>query len=251
MARGELSFSAVRALTRVADPENEADLLDLARGCTTQQLERIVRGWRRGSREDEAALERERHESRTFSVFPDDDGMYAVRGRLDPEVGALFMRAIEAASDALFRERPVPAAMQSEAARAKAARQLRADAIALVAERAMAVGFGGAGQVHGEARPGHDDRTGHDDRSDPKEHMCRNAPLSGTRAERYQVLLHADADTLTQNGEPGRSELEDGTRVSAELGIPLTLLAPICSGEQRGESSGWRGGLSPDVGGVR
>jgi len=42
MSRGELSFSAVRALTPVATPENEADLLDLARGCTTAQLERIV-----------------------------------------------------------------------------------------------------------------------------------------------------------------------------------------------------------------
>ena len=113
MARGELSFSAVRALTRVADAENEADLLDLARGCTTQQLERIVRAFRRGNRKDEAALERERHESRTFSVFPDDDGMYAVRGRLDPEVGALLMRALEAAGDALFQARPVPAPLQS------------------------------------------------------------------------------------------------------------------------------------------
>ena len=32
MARGELSFSQVRALTRVADAGNEGDLLELARG---------------------------------------------------------------------------------------------------------------------------------------------------------------------------------------------------------------------------
>jgi len=107
MARGELSFSAVRALTRVAQPENEGDLLELARGCTTAQIEHMVRGWRRGSRKDEATLERELHETRTLSVFPDEEGMYVVRGRLDPEVGALLMRAIEAASDALFRERRV------------------------------------------------------------------------------------------------------------------------------------------------
>ena len=43
MSRGKLSFSMVRALTRVATPENEADLLDLARGCTAAQLEKIVR----------------------------------------------------------------------------------------------------------------------------------------------------------------------------------------------------------------
>ncbi|MHB1194056.1 MAG: DUF222 domain-containing protein [Longimicrobiales bacterium] len=89
MARGELSFSQIRALSRVATADNEGDLLELARGCTTAQLERVVRGWKRGSRQDEAALERERHERRTFSVFPDDEGMYVVRGKLPPEVGAL------------------------------------------------------------------------------------------------------------------------------------------------------------------
>ena len=40
--------------------------------------------------------------------------------------------------------------------------------------------------------------------------------VSGSRAERYQVMLHVDADTLKEDGEPGQSELEDGTRVSAE-----------------------------------
>ena len=105
MSRGELSFSAVRALTRVATPENETDLLDLARGCTTAQLERMVRGFKLGSRQDEADREKERFESRTFSVFPDEEGMYEVKGRLTPEVGALLMRAVEAASDALYREK--------------------------------------------------------------------------------------------------------------------------------------------------
>ncbi len=104
MARGELSFSQVRALTRVATPENEGDLLDLARGTTVAQLERMVRGFRRGSRRDEAAWERANHESRTLSVFPDEEGMYVVRGRIVPEVAAVLMRAIEASGDALYRE---------------------------------------------------------------------------------------------------------------------------------------------------
>jgi len=110
MSKGELSFTAVRALTRVATPENEGDLLELARGCTAAQLERVVRAYKRGSRQDEAAIERERFDSRTLSVFPDDDGMYVVKGKLTPEVGALLMRAVEAADDALFRGRrcPVP-----------------------------------------------------------------------------------------------------------------------------------------------
>ena len=182
MSRGELSFSKVRALSRVATPENEGDLLDLARGCTAAQLERVVRGFKLGSRQDEVERERERLESRRLSVFPDDEGMYEVKGRLTPEQGALLMRAIEAASDSLYREKSVSAETSSQGSA-----RLRADALALLAERALAAGFGGG------------------------------APVSGTKAERYQVLLHVDAETLKSDGSGlGQSELEDGTRVSAE-----------------------------------
>jgi len=194
MSRGELSFSAVRALTRVATPDNEADLLDLARGATTAQLERMVRGFKLGSRQDEAEREKERFESRTFSVFPDEEGMYAVKGRLTPEIGALLMRAVEAASDSLYHERKNVSAETSF----RDAAHRRADALALVAERALAAGFG------------------------------ENAPVSGTKAERYQVLLHVDEDTLKSDGSGlGQSELEDGTRVSAETSRRLSCDAAV------------------------
>ncbi len=232
MERGELSFSQVRALTRIATPENEADLLELASGCTTAQLERVVRSWRLGRRKDEATRERERHETRTFSVFPDDDGMYRVKGRLEPEVAAVLMRAIEAAGDALYRRdrrsaaaAKACAALSGEDETRRAAAQRRADALGLLAERALAAGFGGAdgaegggsGTVEGKAVEGAGAET---------------APISGTRAERFQVVLHVEEATLTQatlteagtRGEndptcldPGpRSHLDDGTRVAAE-----------------------------------
>ncbi len=200
MSRGELSFSAVRALTRVATPENETDLLDLARGCTAAQLERVVRGFKLGSRQDETERERVRHESREFSVFPDEEGMYVVRGRLTPEIGALVMRAVEAASDAIFRERGLAEAPENGSAEPseRAATQRRADAIGVVAERALAAGFGDS--------------------------------LSGTRAERYQVVLHVDSDTLSQDDSGlGRSELEDGTRVSYETSRRLSCDASVVS----------------------
>lgn len=41
-------------------------------------------------------MEEARRESRNFSALPGDDGRYVVKGRLDPEVGALLMRAVEA-----------------------------------------------------------------------------------------------------------------------------------------------------------
>ena len=184
MEQGELSFAKVRALTRVATPESEGDLLELALSSTAAQLERTVRAWRRFSRWDEGEIERMRHRSRCFSVFPDEDGMYVVRGRLDPEVGAMLMRAIDAAGDALFR-----ADTSEDTSEEIEPKQRRADAVGLLAERALAVGF--------DAREG--------------------ADVSGTRAERYQVVLHVEAPTLEGESEPGRSELEDGTRVSAEM----------------------------------
>jgi len=242
MARGELSFSKVRALSRVATPANEGDLLACAQGATTAQVERMVRGYRKGSRRDEVEREKERHHNRSFAVFPDVDGMYVVRGRLPPELGALVMRAVEAASDALYREgrRGTRAGREEEeeeawdrilealeereereereAERGRARRdtereaaQRRADALGLLAERALGAGFGGD-----------------------------EAPVSGSRAERYQVVVHVEAETLMEEGSEeggevgagwgreagkgpggcgcgcGRSELDDGTRVSAE-----------------------------------
>jgi len=197
MARGALSFSQVRALTRVARPETETDLVELAEGCTVSQLERMVRAWRTSNRLDEAERERVRHESRTFVAYPDEEGMCVGYFRLDPEVGAKLMRAVEAASDVLYRERspmPVgPAESQRQAA------QRRADAIDLVAERALAAGFGA---------------------EDPK-------TLSGSRADRTQVVLHVEPETLEAEGEPGMSELEDGTRVSRESSRRLSCDASL------------------------
>jgi Domain of unknown function (DUF222) len=51
LARGELSYSKVRALTRVATPETEARLLAVGRAGTAAHVERIVRGWRRVDRQ--------------------------------------------------------------------------------------------------------------------------------------------------------------------------------------------------------
>jgi hypothetical protein len=56
---------------------------------------------------------------------------------------------------------------------------------------------------------------------------CGTVPISGTRAERYQVMLHVDMDTLSADGEPGRSELEEGVRVSGETSRRLSCDAAL------------------------
>jgi hypothetical protein len=103
MSRGELSFSKVRALSRLAEvlePEQEAEVVEIARSFSTAELEKLVRGWRTLERGDELKVEERRHRSRRLTVVPSEDGMYLVRGKLPAEVGALLMRAVEAASDA-------------------------------------------------------------------------------------------------------------------------------------------------------
>ena len=104
MQRGEISYAKVRALTRVATPANEERLLDIAYAGTAAHVERVVRAWRRCDRVEAAREAERRHLHRALHTWVDDDGMLMIRGRLTPELGAVVQRALDAASDALFRE---------------------------------------------------------------------------------------------------------------------------------------------------
>ncbi|PYN99731.1 MAG: hypothetical protein DMD91_12025, partial [Candidatus Rokuibacteriota bacterium] len=68
LARGEISFSKVRAVTRVATPDTEEQLLVIARSGTAAHVERIVRAWRRVDRVAEARETAGCHKSRGLHV---------------------------------------------------------------------------------------------------------------------------------------------------------------------------------------
>jgi hypothetical protein len=135
LARGELSYSKVRALTRVATPETEARLVEVGRAGTAAHVEKIVRGWRRVDRHIEHQEAEARHHGRSLQVYADDDGMVVVRGRLEPEVGAVLVRALEAARAALAVRTP------TEWPEPPTSGQLRADALGLLAETALQHGL--------------------------------------------------------------------------------------------------------------
>ena len=137
MQRGAISYAKVRALTRVATPDNEASLLDFAQAGTAAQTERLVRAWRRVDDAAAAAQEESRHLHRQLSTWVDDDGMVVIRGRLTPEVGAVVQRALEAAADRLFREAQGARRVEQLADEVTPA-QRRADALGLLAESALA-----------------------------------------------------------------------------------------------------------------
>jgi Domain of unknown function (DUF222) len=103
LAHGKLSYAKVRALTRVATPETEERLLTVGLAGTACHVERIVRGWRRVDRIAEARETARRHNCRSLRVYQDEDGMVVVRGRLEPEAGAVLMKALEAARETLYQ----------------------------------------------------------------------------------------------------------------------------------------------------
>jgi hypothetical protein len=182
LARGELSYAKVRALTRVATPQTEERLLAVGHAGTADHVERIVRGWRRMDRKAESAENARRHASRALHVYQDEDGMVTVRGRLAPEVGALLVQALAAAREALYQRTRLSVGGSTDVpAETPTMAQQQADALALLAETALHHGI------------------------DP------SAP-----ADRYQVVVHVDATVLADPDAPGQSVLEDGTHVSAE-----------------------------------
>lgn len=101
---GELSYSKVRAITRVATPELEESLLELARHATASQLEQIVREYRKADA-DESRTAESRHASRYLRSWTDEEGMVVIKARLSPEDGAVVLAAIEVAKAALGEAR--------------------------------------------------------------------------------------------------------------------------------------------------
>jgi hypothetical protein len=192
MRRGEISYSKVRALTRIATPANEQDLLSFARAGTAAHVERLVRGMRRVDGLAAGDGEKRRQAARYLRAYTDEDGMVVVTGRLAPEAGAALLCALDAGVQALYghprehrehREHTGQPAgdPQEAAAEDVSVEQRRADALGLVAESALAAGL------------------------DP-----------GSRGDRYQVVVHVDAEVLAGGGEAGASWLADGTHVAAE-----------------------------------
>src|SRR5688572_11133610 len=74
MARGELSYSKVRAITRVAQPETEEVLLSIALHGTAHHVETTVRWFRRAQQTEELSREARQQATRraTFSYDEDD-----------------------------------------------------------------------------------------------------------------------------------------------------------------------------------
>ncbi|MGM0658050.1 MAG: DUF222 domain-containing protein [Pseudomonadota bacterium] len=187
--RGTVSFSKVRAMTRVATPENEGYLMQIADHGTASHVEKLVRQFRRVKRIEAMEQENARHELRELSWYVDDDGSYVFRARLTPEQGERVARAIEAAVDEEFQEqKDVPAETSERPAteqQSEPVAQRRADAL----ERMADAFFG-------------------------KSSNAESSIVTG--GDRCTINLHTTPDTLAADGDTAEAELESGASVSAE-----------------------------------
>ena len=97
--RGELSYSRVRAVCRIAQPHDQHEWVDLARNATAPQLERIVADTIRAVRAAQPGQAEVQAAARRLTWFFDDDGMCHVSGVLPPEVGALLVKLVATERD--------------------------------------------------------------------------------------------------------------------------------------------------------
>ncbi|MEX2334483.1 MAG: DUF222 domain-containing protein, partial [Pseudohongiella sp.] len=103
-ASGAISYSKVRAMTRSATPHNESYLLNIARHGTAHHMEMLVRKYQRTQRLEQSQAKNTDGDAaaaqfagRELHWHYDDDGMLVIRGRLTPEDGAMFIKALDGA----------------------------------------------------------------------------------------------------------------------------------------------------------
>lgn len=181
---GRISYSKVRAMTRVATAQNEEYLLMIADHGTASHVERLVRNYRKIKRSEALERDKQHHALRELNWYIDDDGSYVLKARLSPEQGARITLALDSAMAAICEEQYHAAADVSAETSVYTETPIaarRADALERLAE----------------------------------------AYLSGDESaarggDRYTLHLHTDINTLQEDGEGAESELAAGGCVSAE-----------------------------------
>ena len=91
-----ISYSKVRAITRVATPDTDAMLLAIAEGSSAAQLESLVRTYERVGKSDSGRASSEQRRSLSWYY---DDGMLVITAAVPAERGALVIKALQQVVD--------------------------------------------------------------------------------------------------------------------------------------------------------
>ncbi|MCJ8268396.1 MAG: HNH endonuclease, partial [Psychrosphaera sp.] len=92
---GELSYSKVRTMTRVATDDNEAILIKVAMCGTANHLVKLVRKYQRVDKNQEPIDKGDEYQQRKLDCYQDDEGMWVIRARLPQVEGGLMVKALE------------------------------------------------------------------------------------------------------------------------------------------------------------
>ena len=212
---GRLSYSKVRAVTRVATAETEDSLLNIALHGTAAHVERTVKGFRRVLRvleRDEAEAAQER---RYLDCRRECDGSVRIEGRLAPEVGELLLKALEAAQ----------AELDERAGEAETAGAVTADVDAEHTD----VPAGTSEAQTAQQKPldtatenvpaGTPRRSVSQRRADALGHILERfvaGKCSGSANGAHQVVVHIAHDALCDVPESSGAEFDDGRAVTVE-----------------------------------
>jgi len=185
-SEGAISYSKVRAITRVADSSNENYLLMIATHGTAHHVERFIAQFRRAEKLQDAEFANDQYQKREVTYYYDHDGCVVMKARIPADQGEVIIKALEMAMEEDF----VGARPAGDCGRQLAGDEpepiatRRADALCEIAETYM-----------------------------------NNSENSGSTADRYQVVVHVGAHPAS----PCRRQLagdtphlENGPHVTAE-----------------------------------
>ena len=240
LAKGELGYSKVRALTRIATPANEDDLLNIGLHGTAQHVEKFVRLHRRAKRAEETERADAQHENRGLTFWHEDDGMVVLHGRFPPEMGARILAALDAAMAAHAAEQPAAGWDNEDRARedvpagtsgrgvasadpasasdvpASVAAHRREDAQVFLTDVPRGTFIRGPSRTVRRA----------DALAWMAERMFEPADAPVLAPDRHEIVVHVEADVLV-DGRAGRCEIEDRTAIAAETARRLCCDAGI------------------------
>jgi hypothetical protein len=220
LERGEVSFSKLRAITRVATAENEDVLLTYARHGTAAQVEKIVRRYRSVLRAQDLEADNDRHEARYLRSWTDEHGMLVIEGRLPPELAAPVLKALSLAQTQLS------AASEPTGDGAESESDLQGDVTAVTSTSGglhKAPSLRGVNPLRFTPETSEPTPTAAQRQADA---LCLVAQSAldhdmrcGSGGDRTQVVLHIDAEALTEPAS-GQDPLRCGPDAASALAAP-------------------------------
>lgn len=203
---GELSWSKIQSLTRIATPEDERALAIMALDLDANAVQQICDDYRWGrsdsSAQDDAERDRQRFERRSLTWSRLPDGSLVVRTVLPPDMAANFLSCLEHRESLEFAHENDPGADGTTNLSQRTGPQRRADAVVAMAE----AGLSAAGD-------------------------------NVSSADRFQVVVHVDADALDaccKTPVESSGDLDDS---QPDAPLPLPVRAAIAG----------IGGISPST----